>query len=123
VAVETEVTAMCETTDVTTMGDGAEVKTLKIRDCSDGTCQNAYLIEELQEQLAAAKARIAELEAQVSHYDKCEAVTQGARVLSIMAQKDARIAELEAQIAAVRDSRDDMEEQYFGALIDGTVQP
>ncbi len=55
---------MCETTDVTTMGDGAEVKTLKIRDCSDGTCQNEYLIEELQAQLAAANARIAELEAQ-----------------------------------------------------------
>jgi hypothetical protein len=66
VAVETEVTEMCETTDVTTMGDGAEVKTLKIRDCSDGTCQNEYMIEELQEQLAAAKARIAELEGQVA---------------------------------------------------------
>jgi uncharacterized coiled-coil protein SlyX len=39
-----------------------------------------------------------------------------------LAAANARIAELEAQVTAVRVSRDDMEEQYFGALIDGTVQ-
>jgi uncharacterized coiled-coil protein SlyX len=39
-----------------------------------------------------------------------------------LAAAKARIAELEAQVAAVRVSRDDMEERFFGALIDGRLE-